>query len=170
MVFSRGVGVAAIAVRGRAWAVASLCALLLFVALSCTRPQPYELEDPTEAAKVFLTALDYQAGEMVWEFLLPEDREVLEARKAEFDALTDVKIERKAWEFLSPGHIISSPAEYKGVTVDEGRSDGDNVVVVVELQDESTFDLPMVHKGARWYVDLPLESLSEQDSAKQRGM
>jgi len=108
---------------------------------------------------VFLAALELQQLDVVWEFLLPEDRAVLEARKEAYDELTDNEPPREAYEFLSPGHVVSSPREYVDVRVED--TDGERTVIVVERHDERTFTLDMVRRDGRWYVDLPLDAEDE---------
>lgn len=152
--------------RHRSRSLLAAVAAALFLALlipGCSRPEPWEQEDPAQALKVFLMALEIQQLDTAWEFLLPEDREVLEARKAEYDELTGGSPPREAYEFLSPGHVVSSPREYLDMRVDEEASTDERTVMIVELHDESTFTVDMIRRDGRWYVDLPLEADNQDD-------
>lgn len=119
----------------------------------CSKPEPWERDEPEEALKVFLAALETRQLELAWEFLLPEDRAVLETHAA---ALAELGVERQPWQLLSPGHVVSSPSEYAAVRVAETRDE----VTVVELvlHDERQIPVEMIRRDGRWYVDLPLES------------
>ncbi len=142
--------------------LAGLVLLLGFVLSisACSRPDPWRVEDPTEALKVYLQALNFGATDVAWEFLLPEDRAVIEKRRDAFDALANSTVSRAPWDLLSPGHIISTPRDYASVTVDAEASNGERTVITVVLHNEQSFEVIMIRQDERWYVDLPLERLA----------
>lgn len=134
--------------------VALLCCGCL---CACAKVEPWESEDPAEALKVYLAALELQQLEVAWSFLLPRDQAVLASLAASLQEESGVV--RPPWEFLRPGHVVSSVREYRDVAQVGAMDEDGRVSVRIELHDGSAIIVPMLRQDGRWYVELPLAGL-----------
>ncbi len=134
--------------------VALLAATLAAIFIQgCGQPDPWQREDPVEAARLFLASLAYQDLKTAWEFLNDEDRAALQARADHLKRLAP-NVDRAAPMLLHPGHIAASATEIKTAEV-ISRSDF-TAEVRITLHDGRNFTLPMRRAQDRWTIDIPI--------------
>lgn len=132
--------------------------------LGCSKPEPWEREEPEEALKVFMAALSYRDLETVWAFLGPEDQAILTARAAALEASAP-NIKRSPWLLLNPGHVIAGATQIKNIKTLDEITEGKPLRVEITPHSGEPFEMVMIRREGRWYVDLPLEALSTPSSS-----
>ena len=120
----------------------------------CKKYESWMDDDPAAVLKAFLTTVEYQNSEKVWNYLSEENRKQLQNRADAVNALQNGTKQQIPADMLRFGHVISSTREYEKFEVKS--QDEQTAVVAIILHDKSTILVEMKRENQRWTVDLPL--------------
>ena len=112
-------------------------------------------DDPAEVVSGYLSAVEGQNPEIVWEFLSSPTREKLEKRAEAFNEASDHGVSMRGMDMLRFGHVLSSTREYKKILV--SSSDDRHATVHIVRHDESVIPIDLHRESERWVIDLPLD-------------
>ena len=131
-------------------------ACVFCVSLSgCGGTPVWQRDDPDEVVAGFLSAVEAQDSDVVWEFLSSQTREKLEKRAEDFNNLPEHGNTVRGRDMLRFGHVLSSTREYKKIIV--ASSDETHAAVQIVLHDGAVIPVDLHRESNRWTVDLPLE-------------
>ena len=141
--------------RRMLWLTA-FCFLWIWIS-GCGGTPVWMRDDPAEVVSGYLSAVEGQNPEMVWEFLSTPTREKLEKRAEAFNQTSDHGVSMRGVDMLRFGHVLSSTREYKKIQV--SSSDEHHATVHIMLHDESVIPIDLHRESERWVIDLPLDEM-----------
>lgn len=128
---------------------------LLVLASGCGGPEPWQQEDPREAARYFLSAAHNQNGEAMWRMLDPSTQKLLEGRAAAINKKTQ-------GEAVLPSELLTSvgfaaPYKIKKIELSEPSDvpqalQSGRARLSIQTQTEETWSLQMTRVGDTWRV------------------
>ena len=130
--------------------------LLLSLALAstaCGSPDPWTQEDPSLAARYFLSAVHNQDQEAIWRMLTPDTQQMLDKRAQSINAGTKGQAV-KPQELVS-GLGFMAPYKVSKIRVTPpapSATDGTRVQLLIETQTDKAWPLDMVRVEGSWRV------------------
>jgi hypothetical protein len=128
---------------------------LLALLVACGGPEPWQQEDPREAARYFLSAAHNQNGEAMWRMLDPSTQKLLEERAAAIN-------QKASGEAVLPSELMTSvgfaaPYKIKKIELTEPSDvaqalQSGRAKLSIQTQLEQTWSLQMKRVGQTWRV------------------
>ena len=130
--------------------------LSLCIGLMCCGcgSKPAYRDDPCDVVKAYLTAVEIQDNEAIWEFLSSDTRKKLDDKASQFNATPEHGKSRMGADMLRAGHVLSSTREYKKVVLASQNNDSADVDIV--LHDDRNLRIQLKKENGRWAVELPI--------------
>lgn len=131
--------------------------IFLITLLGCGGQPVWLRDDPEDVVAGFLSAVEVQDTDTVWEFLSSSTRNELEKRAENFNQMPDHGTAVQGRDMLRFGHVLSSTREYKKIELKS--SDQTHATVQIVLHDESVIPVELHRESNRWTLDLPLPEM-----------